>query len=164
MAKGKLEEKKPSPAEIAVNRFLDRKEEMDAFLSDPDVRPILEEYHQLVEEFNTALDAAIRSAKAQLRTSDGNKLVFAPIGVQKSFKRGYDVERLSRTLPADQFELVAEERVVYDLDVATLEQMARQGEVDQEIVNAAYNESEQNPRNMPGTPKPFNMPPLPVRD
>ena len=154
-----------SPAERAVARYQEAKETLDAFLSDPDIREILLEMEEHVKRHNETLDRATRAVKTQLRTSEHDKLIIGDIGAQKKFKRWYDAEFLASALPADQFESVLRsEKVVYELDVERLEQLARQGEIDNDLVQKSYHEKEQNPANLPGTPKPYNPPPLPVLD
>jgi len=157
-------EGQPTPAERAVASYEESQQELEAFLRDPDIRDILLELEQLVNRRNAALDQAIRTVKNELRTSDRTKLLIGTIGAQKKFSRWYDVEFLANSLPANQAELVLTEKVVYELDEALLDQMTRQGEVDNEIVRRAFHEEEMAPANMPGTPKPFVIPAIPVRD
>lgn len=159
-----MAEGQPTPAERAVSAYEESQEELDAFLGDADIRDILLELEQLVNRRNAALDQAIRTVKNEVRTSERAKLLIGPIGAQKKFKRWYDVEFLANSLPADQAELVLTEKVIYELDEALLDQMTRQGEVDNEVVRAAFHEQEMSPANMPGTPKPFVLPAIPVRD
>jgi uncharacterized protein (UPF0216 family) len=157
-------EGQPTPAERAVASYEESQEELDAFLRDPDIRDILLELEQLVNRRNAALDQAVRTVKNELRTSDRAKLLIGTIGAQKKWRRWYDVDFLANALPADQAELVLTETVIYELDEALLDQMTRQGEVDNQVVQKAFHEEELPPANMPGTPKPFIMPAVPVRD
>jgi hypothetical protein len=157
-------EKELSVAERAVARFDEAKEELFTFMADPEIKDILLEYEQLVGEYNRQLDAASRAVKTQLRTLDQDKLVVGVVGAQKKYKRYYDVDFLANTLPAEQADLVLTETVTYKLDADLLHQLVRQGEVDNELVAKAYHEDEQAPANMPGTPKPYVIPSVPIDD
>lgn len=152
----------PTHAEQLVAEFEGAKTALTQFLKDQDVRNMLAELYQLVDDHNRALDQAVRGVKSQLRTSDQQRLVIGVIGAQKKLRRWYDVEHLARALPAEQADAILTEKVVYELNEEVLSQMVRQGEVDNEIVAQAYHEEEQDPSSMPGTPKPYNLPPLPV--
>lgn len=154
-----------TPAENAVNKYEQAKEDLDSFLRDDDVREVLLEMNELVTRYNETLDKASRAVKAQLRSSDQNKLIVGSIGAQKKFKRWYDANFLANSLPAKQFDSICRsEKIVYELDTERLEQLARQGEIDLDIVRCAYHEQEQNPSALPGTPKPYTPPPLPALD
>lgn len=149
-------------AEAAVERWTAAKEALDGFMADEDIRELFMEYHDLVEAYNQSLDEATRAVKTALTSSDRPKLIIGAIGAQKKAKRYYDAEFLANALPADQADEVLTEKITYDLDTDRLEQLLRQGEVDSEIVRAAYKEKPQSPSNMPGTPKPYVIPALPV--
>lgn len=151
-------------AERAAVKFKEAHEALQEFLNDVEIRPILQEFESLVNIRNQALDTAMRAIKSELRNMEQDKLVMEGLGAQKKYKRWYDTEFLARALPAEQADLVLSERVVYDLDQARLEQLARQGEIDNEIVRAAFHEEEQSPAALPGTPKPYEIPSLPVID
>ena len=121
------------------------------------------QFHEAKDALHEFLtDAAMRAIKSELRASDQNKLVIQGLGAQKKFKRYYDAEFLANALPADQADLVLHEKVIYEVDREQLEQLSRQGEIDNEIVTAAYHEEEGNPANLPGTPKPYAVPSIPV--
>jgi transposase len=134
------------------------------FMSDPDIRALLQELETLVERRNVTLDEAMRSVKNELRGMDQDKLIIDGLGAQKKFKRWYDAEFLSNTLPSAQADLVLTEKVVYELNQELLEQLTRQGEVDGRIVQNAYREEEQAPAALPGSPKAYILPLLPVND
>jgi hypothetical protein len=151
----------PTATERATLRFQEAKGELHAFLTDPDIRDILQEYESLVRTYNERLDTALRSLKNDLRQRPQDKLVMNGLGCQKKYKRWYDVDFLANALPAEQSDLILTEHVTYTLDRDQLEQLLRQGEIDSEIVRKSYHEEEQNPANMPGTPKPYNIPGLP---
>lgn len=151
----------PNIAERAVQKFDDAREELLTFLKDPAIREIMEEYQHLVTQYNETLDIAERAVKSHLRTLDKTKLVMGCIGVQKKFKRWYDAEKLANILPAAQADLVLHETVVYTVDVELLNQLTRQGEVDNDLVRKAFHEEEQNPSLMPGSPKPYSIPSIP---
>ena len=159
----KTEERKSS-AENAVERFHLANNELKAFMEDPDIREIMGELERLVEARNQTLDTAVRAIKSQLQKLDQDKLVIQGLGAQKKYKRWYDTEFLANALPAAQSDLILTERTVYELDQAKLEQLARQGEIDNEIVRNAFHEEEQAPAALPGTPKPYYLPALPVHD
>jgi hypothetical protein len=156
--------KKQSVVDTAVQRYKASEEELQAFLTNEELYDVLRMFEHLVEERNRTLDAAMRAVKAELRHLDQDKLVMAGLGAQKKFKRWYDGDFLSRALPAAQADLILTERVVYDVNQDRLEQMARQGEVDNAIVAAAFREEEQSPAALPGSPKPYNIPVVPVRN
>lgn len=153
-----------SGAERAVTRFQQADGELKSFLSDDAIRDIMLEYENLVNTRNQALDDAMRAVKSELRTLDQDKLVMEGLGAQKKYKRWYDTEFLAKALPADQAELVLTEKVVYELDQDRLEQLSRQGEIDNNIVRNAYREEEQAPAALPGSPKPYIIPVIPVKD
>jgi hypothetical protein len=153
---------KRTAADRAVDDFLTAKEELESFMKDEEIREILMELDRLVSDYNSKLDTATRQVKNQLLTMAQQKLIIRGIGAQKKTRRWYDVEHLARALPADQSELILTERVTYDLDVQLLEQLRRQGEIDNDIVVEAYHEEEQSPSAMPGTPKPYTLPAIPV--
>lgn len=157
-----MPEERQSVAERAVHSFHEAKDNLLEFLSDPEIRELLLEHEHLVKEHNQALDQAMRSLKSELQSLDQDKLIIDGLGAQKKYKRYYDADFLANALPAEQADLVLTEIVSYTVDREVLEQMMRQGEVDNEIVEKAYHEDEQNPANLPGTPKPFTIPALPV--
>ena len=157
-----MAEEKETVAERAANAYQAAKEDLEGFLADEEVRDVLLELEQLVTEHNTRLDAAMRAIKSELRRLDQEKLVIEGLGAQKKYKRYYDAEFLASSLPADQSDEILTERIVDDLDKPRLEQLLRQGEIDNSIVEKAYHEDELNPAHLPGTPKPFYLPPLPV--
>ena len=159
MAKEKI-----TVAQRAVTVYHDAKESLNEFLIDAEVRDVLLEMEQLILNHNAKLDAAMRALKSELRQSANSKLVIDGLGAQKKYKRYYDTEFLANALPADQSDAILTEKVVYDLDKALLEQLQRQGEIDNEVVAKAYHEEEQNPANLPGTPKPFFLPVIPVEE
>jgi hypothetical protein len=154
----------PNVAERAVQRFEDAKTELEAFLRDPEIKELMREFEQLVGNYNQALDGATRAVKSHLRTLDQDKLTVGPIGAQKKYKRYYDVDFLANALPAAQADLVLTEVVTYKLDTAILDQLVRQGEVDNDLVRKAFHEEEQAPANMPGTPKAYAIPAVPIDD
>lgn len=153
---------KETLAEKAVSFYHEAKEALNDFLADKEIRDVLLELEDLVAEHNAKLDAAIRSIKNELSHLDQDKLVIKGLGAQKRYKRYYDAEFLANSLPASQSEEILTERIVYDLDKERLEQLLRQGEIDNEIVEKAYHEEEVNPANLPGTPKPYVLPGIPV--
>lgn len=155
---------KPSAAQRVVAQFNKSKDALHEFLGDASIRDVLLELEQLVTDYNQKLDTAVRAVKSEARHSDQNKIFIDGIGAQKKFRRYYDSEFLANTLPAEQFEDFATERIVYELDLDRLEQLVRQGEVDGEIVAEARRIEEQNPSSLPGTPKAFNIPTVPVGD
>ena len=159
-----MAEEKESAAHRAVAAYHKAEGALQDFLADIEIRDLLLEMEQLVADYNMRLDDAMRALKSELKQLDQSKLVIGELGAQKKYKRYYDTEFLANALPADQSDEVLTERVVYDLDKARLEQLLRQGEVDNEIVEKAYHEDEQNPANLPGTPKPYLIPSLPVLD
>jgi len=157
-----MTDEKVTLAHKAVIAYDRAREELQRFMSDEDIREILLEMEQLVDEHNAKLDAAMRAIKSELRMMEQEKLIINGLGAQKKYKRYYDAEFLANALPADQSDEILTERVVYDLDKERLEQLLRQGEIDNTIVEKAYHEEEQNPANLPGTPKPYILPTLPV--
>lgn len=157
-----MPEERQSVAERAVQAFHTARKALLEFLQDPEIRDIMLEYEHLVSDHNQKLDQAMRSIKSELRGLEQDKLIIDGLGAQKKWKRYYDGEHLANALPAEQADLVLTETIVYQVNREILEQMLRQGEVDSEIVAQAYHEDEQNPANLPGTPKPYEIPALPV--
>jgi hypothetical protein len=155
-------EDRETVAERAVSFYHEAREQLNEFLSDKEIRDVLLELEDLVSEHNTRLDAAMRAIKSELGRLDQDKLVINGLGAQKKYKRYYDAEFLANALPSDQSDEILTERIVYDLDKERLEQLLRQGEIDNEIVEKAYHEEVQNPANLPGTPKPYVLPGIPV--
>jgi hypothetical protein len=147
-----------------VQRFREADNAVKEFMSDPDIRALLEELDVLVTRRNATLDEAMRAVKNELRGMDQDKLIIDGLGAQKKFKRWYDTEFLSNALPSAQADLVLTEKVVYELNQELLEQLTRQGEVDGRIVQNAYREEEQAPAALPGCPKAYVLPILPVDD
>lgn len=152
-----------NPAEQAVEAFREAEAELNDLLNDPETRPIFEQYNQLIANFNERLDEAVRSVKNELRRSDQDKMILGGIGAQKKYRRWYDAEILAKLLPSDQADEVLTEKIVYEVNETRLEQLCRQGEVDNNLVRRAYKEEEQNPSALPGTPKPYFIPALPVQ-
>jgi len=151
-----------TPAERAVAFYNDARAALSEFLADKDIRDILLELEDLVAEHNARLDDAMRTIKSELRHMDQDKLVINGLGAQKKYKRYYDADFLVNTLPAIQSEEIITEKITYILDKERLEQLMRQGEIDNEIVQKAYHEEELNPTNLPGSPKPYVLPGIPV--
>jgi nitrogen regulatory protein PII len=144
----------------AVKAYRQSELNLNEFMKDHEVRDILSEMYKLVEERNVLLDAAVRSVKTELQKTDHTKLTIDGIGAQKKFKRYYDTDYLAEHLPAKQADQVLTKKTVYELNEPLLEQLTRQGELDNEVVKMAYHVIEQNPASLPGTPKPWDMPPL----
>lgn len=157
-----VQDAKETLAERTVGLYHDAREQLNEFLADKELRDILLELENLVSDHNMRLDAAMRAIKSELGHLDQDKLVISGLGAQKKYKRYYDTEFLANALPADQSDEILTERIVYDLNKERLEQLLRQGEIDNEIVEKAYHEEAQNPANLPGTPKPYVLPGIPV--
>jgi hypothetical protein len=155
---------KETPAERAVGFYNDAKAALYEFLADKEIRDILLELEDLVNEHNAKLDDAMRTIKNELGHMDQDKLIINGLGAQKKYKRYYDADFLVNTLPAIQSEEIITEKVVYTVDKERLEQLMRQGEIDNEIVQKAYHEEELNPTNLPGSPKPYVLPGIPVTE
>jgi len=154
----------PNVAERAVKEFESSREKLNTFVGDPDIREIMKEYEQLVDDYNQTLDTAVRAVKSHLRTLEQKKLVVGIIGAQKRYKRWYDANFLANSLPSAQADLILTEVVEYKLNTELLEQLSRQGEIDNEIVRQAYHEEEDSPAAMPGTPKAYVIPAVPDDD
>lgn len=151
-----------SAANISAARYRRAEAELDAFLKDPDIREVLQELYQLVEERNATLDEAIRNIKSELQRSDQAQLVFEGLGAQKRHKTWYDTDFLAEHLPHNQAQLVLTSHLEWELNKTLLEQLLRQGEVDTEVVKQAFHDEPDSPAVLPGTPKPFTLPPLPT--
>lgn len=162
----KSEKKKTEAAETVAQRaskkYQKSEDALKEFMTDPDVMDLMKEFYKLIEDRNAALDEAVRAVKSELQASDQARLVVGPIGAQKRYRRYYDTDFLAKRLPNDQKELVLKAKTVYELNQPLLEQLTRQGELDNEIVRESYHEEEQSPSAMPGTPKPFELPPISV--
>ena len=150
-----------NPAEKAARAFRASEDALKDFISGPEVRPLFEEYSRMVEDYNERLDAAVRAVKGELRRSDSDKMIVEGIGAQKKYKRWYDAEVLAKLLPSEQADEILTEKIVYEVNESRLEQLCRQGEIDNNLVRRAYHEEEQNPSALPGTPKPYFIPPMP---
>ena len=148
----------------AVQKYKDAAQALSDYMQDEGVHEVLQEYASYIEDYNMLLDAAIRAVKTQLRASNKRKLTVGGLGAQKKMKRWYDIDVLSDKLPAKQSELFLTEKVIYELDENALNDAVRQGAVDIGIVQKAYHEVEQNPSNLPGTPKPYSIPALVMND
>lgn len=142
-----------------VQKFWNAKEELDAFLNDPDVQEFLHEFSRLATGYNQTLDEALRAVKTELSASSKDRLVVEGLGAQKKTRRYYDVSFLIDNLPIAQWKEFITERIVHDLDTPKLEQLLRQGDVDDDIVRKSYHE-EQLGASLPGTPKPIILPPI----
>jgi len=144
----------------AVQAFREAERNLQEFMASPEARPILEEYSMLIAEYNEKLDAAIRAMKSEAQKTDSDKLIVDGLGVQKRYKRWYDGDILAKSLPSDIADEVLTEKVVYEVDKERLEQLVRQGEVDNNIVKMAFKE-EASITMMPGMPKPYVIPAVP---
>ena len=151
-----------SAAGISAARYRRAEAELEGFMKDPDVKDVLQELYQLVEERNATLDEAIRNIKSELQRTDQPQLVVEGLGAQKRHKRWYDANFLAENLPHNQAELVLTSHLEWELNQTLLEQLLRQGEVDTEIVKKAFHDDVESPAVLPGTPKPFVLPPLPI--
>lgn len=151
-----------SAANISAARYRRAEVELDTFLKDPDIREVLQELYQLVEERNATLDEAIRNIKSELQRSDQVQLVCAGLGAQKRHKTWYDTGFLAEHLPHSQAQLVLTSHLEWELNKTLLEQLLRQGEIDTEVVSQAFHDEPDSPAVLPGTPKPFILPPLPI--
>ena len=149
-------------ASISAARYRKAEVELDEFLKDPNVREIMQELYALVDERNATLDEAIRNIKSELQRTDQPQLVCEGLGAQKRHKRWYDASFLAEHLPHNQAELVLTSHLEWDLNQPLLEQLLRQGEIDTEVVQQAFHDDPETPAVLPGTPKPFILPPLPV--
>lgn len=145
-----------------VDRYNATNMDLKEFIADN--REVLSAFYDLVQRRNSSLDEAIRAVKSELQRSEHTKLFVEGIGAVKKYKTYYDAKMLAESLPVNQFQLFATERLEYDINVEALEQLVRQGEVDQTIVREAYHKDEQSPANMPGNPKPYDLPPIPPED
>jgi len=152
----------PSMAETSAKRYKAAEAELEGFMKDPNVRETLAELYELVQERNATLDEAIRNIKSELQRSDQAQLVFEGLGAQKRHKRWYDAGFLAEHLPHNQAQLVLTSHLEWELNQTLLEQLLRQGEVDTEVVRQAYHDEPDSPAVLPGTPKPFTLPPLPT--
>jgi len=153
-----------SLAERAVEQFHDAEAQLREFLTDPDIHDLMQEFERRVDLRNQALDAAMRAIKGELRSSDKEKLVIQGLGAQKRYKRWYDTDFLANALPAEQADLILTEKITYEVNQTRLEQLARQGEINNEIVRESYRQEEMAPASMPGTPKEYILPAIPVNE
>jgi hypothetical protein len=145
-------------AHRAVAKYEEAKKQLDEFLEDETIRDLMLEYQMLIEQYNREADSAVRAVKSELQTRDSSQLVIGDIGAQKKVSRWYDATHLVNTLPAAQTDLFMKEEVVYKIDKNRLDQLLRQGEIDEQIVADAYHEDEKSPSAMPGCPKPYSIP------
>jgi hypothetical protein len=146
-------------AKKAAEKYQKSEEELSKFIEDPELHGIIEQFHKLVTERNQTLETAVKLIKYALSAGDEKSLELQGLGAQKKTKTWYDVEFLVNNLTAEQAMLFLTEVIVYNIDVPKLEQLVRQGEVDQNIVSKAYHQ-EFSTAIMPGMPKPYSLPPL----
>lgn len=156
----KTEQAEKTAAERAVDRYESAQATLDAYIRD--VRDIMIDLQQLVEDRNAALDAAQRAVKQQLLQGEQDKLVVRGFGAQKKISRWYDGELLARELPESQADLILKEEIIWHVNVETLQQLLRQGEIDSGIVQLAYHEEAPTASLMPGAPKPYTLPVVPL--
>ena len=157
-------EAQESVAQRTAHRYRVAENELQEFMKDASVMELLKEFYQLIEKRNTTLDEALRAIKSEVQRSDQKRLVIEGLGAQKKYRTYYDTDFLSEHLPVKQAEMILTEKTVFELNEPLLQQLVRQGEIDNTVVREAYREEEQNPANVPGTPKPWSMPPLPIEE
>lgn len=158
------EPREETAAERAVKQYRAVENDLERFMKDPEVRDTLLQYHDLITKRNERLDEAVHTVKQELQQSDKAKLFIDGIGAQKRTRVYYDIDHLRAYLPPEQLSLVVTERVVYDLNTDDLVRLARQGELDSEVVRQAYKEEAQTPASLPGTPKPWVIPAITMED
>lgn len=157
-----IKEDEISVAERTALRYTESEKTLKEFMTDRSVLETLREFYRLIEERNRSLDEAVRAIKSELQRSEHGRMVLEGIGAQKRWKRYYDAEFLSEHLPGNQASMILTEKIVHEINLPLLEQLLRQGEIDNTVVREAYHEEEQSPAVLPGTPKEWSLPPLPV--
>lgn len=152
--------KKPakSGAQLAVELYEEAKTNLEEFLAEPDYKDVLREFETLIQARDERLDAAVREVKSELLLSDANALTVGEFSAQKRTKRYYDANYLADNIPVNVFRMFAKERLEYDIDTDTLEQMVRQGDLDFDLVKAAFKEEKPTAVAGPKNPKPFVIP------
>jgi hypothetical protein len=154
----------PSFAAKVVRKFKEAEDRLTQFMRDPDVRELLQQYHDLVLQRNEQLGEAVRAVKSELSRSDRAKLLIEGIGAQKKYGYKYDIDHLRAYLPPEQVAMIITEETVYNLNVEDLTRLVRQKEIDETIVRQAYKEAPAGVASMPGTPKVYEMPPLALEE
>lgn len=149
------EEVVETAGERAVKKFSKTKTELREFMNDND--DFIQELRRLVEGYNASIREAVHAMKSQLRDLEQSRLVIGEFGVMKKRREWWDGEFLAASIPADKRELFLTERISYEVDVSKLEQLMRQGEIDNEIAGQAFHQDDPSLSLMPGCPKELNF-------
>lgn len=142
-------------AERAVRKFGEAKTELRGFMDDND--DFVQELRRLIEGYNAGIRESVHALKSQLKDSEQSRLVIGEFGVMKKRREWWDGQALAASVPEDKRELFLMEKVVYEVDVTKLEQLLRQGEIDNDIVRQAFHEDAPSLSLMPGSPKELNF-------
>lgn len=142
-------------AEKAVRKFGEAKTELRGFMDDND--DFVQELRRLIEKYNAGIRESVHALKSQLKDSEQSRLVIGEFGVMKKRREWWDGQALAASVPEDKRELFLMEKVVYEVDVTKLEQLLRQGEIDNDIVRQAFHEDAPSLSLMPGSPKELNF-------
>lgn len=145
------ENREPTTAEKAVQRFEDASSELSTFLEEN--FEFVDELRRLVDDHNASIKEASSAVKNDLKNSDRNKLVIGRFGALKKRKEFWDGMELAALVPGKVSQHFLKEKLSYEVNVTKLDQMIRQGEVDRDEVYKAFHRAEPTLSMMPGAPK-----------
>jgi len=138
-------------AQRASQKFEEANSELQEFMTDNE--EFMDELRRLVENFNASLKEASVTVKGELKNSNEQRMVVGRFGAVKKSSTRWDGTMLASLFPAEVSELFLKEVVNYVVDVAKLEQLIRQGELDRDAAYQALQETPPTVALMPGVPK-----------
>jgi hypothetical protein len=145
------ENRGPTAAELAVQRFEDADIELKAFMEENE--EFIDELRRLIEERNSCIKEAMTAVKTDLKDSDRDRLVIGRFGALKKRSEFWDGKELAVLLPARVSRHFLKEIISYEVNVSKLEQMIRQGDVDRDEAYKAFHQNPPTLSAMPGCPK-----------
>jgi len=148
-------------AEAAVEKFNEASRAI-AQLEDEN-HEFFEQLVEMIDEYNAARAEAEKAVKTELRNDENRRRIrFGPFEAQrKQGATSYDGNVLADQVPGSIAEifLTSEMRMIHEVDVDELLRLHRQGEISEEIMNAARVEKPAQIAMVTGGPKPlaFNI-------
>lgn len=142
-------------AEKASERFEAAQSELREFMNDNG--ELIDELRRLIENYNASLKEASVAVKGQLKNSPEDRLVVGQFGAMKKRNEKWDGTALAAMFPARVSEIFLQEIVSYEVNVTKLEQLIRQGEVDQEKAYKALHIGSPTLSMMGGCPKELRL-------
>lgn len=149
------ENREPTAAERAVERFEAASAELNGFMEDN--YEFMDELRRLADDFNAAIKEASSAVKNELKNSDRDRLVIGRFGAIKKKKEFWDGMELAALVPGKVSQHFLTEKLSYEVNVTKLEQLIRQGEVDRDEVFKAFHQNAPTLSLMPGTPKELKL-------